>query len=356
MSERPPGSERGERKPMMKIDDATYGRPPKKRWKRTLARTKRWFLLEVNRWVMTALLLVGVFLCIVLVGSYGPVSVQSFLTEGVSPGAVLVELLKTIVSVVVIVLSINQLVLSPGLGPVDDQETRFQDSIQLRARMERLTGTKVSPSSPAEFLRIVVTALVLQARHLRDVTEDSPNGELRTETAEFVSEVLNEATPVQSELDGSRFGTFDVIPSVLRFSISEKFHDIRAVRQKHEATFSDEETEAFEEMDELLELFTVSREYLKTVYIRAEYVNLSEGLLFIGLPSLVLTYCATQIYAPSVFPGETLGFENLLLFVSLAVSVSLAPLALLVAYVFRLAAMSRSTLFVGPFTVQSGDE
>lgn len=341
-------------KPIRKVDDATYGPPPENPAKRRHLRAKRWFLLDANRNAIAGVLLGASFVVILLVGAFGPVPARTFLTAGVSPGSILVELLKSIVSVLVIVLSINQLVLSPGLGPVGDQRDRFEQSMELRRQMEDHTGRKVSPSSPATFLGILLDAIADQAEEMaeRAIRTDEEEG-----IDEFVDGVVGEARTVSELLSSSQFGRFDVISAALRFAISEK---VRLLREIEEAT--DESTpqpllDAFDEMNELLELFTIAREYLKTVYIREEYVSLSEGLLYTGLPAIIVTYSAAQIYTPTVFPGQTFGIEHRLLFVSGAVVIALAPLVLLISYVFRLAALSRSTLFVGPFDArQSGDD
>ncbi|WP_227356482.1 hypothetical protein [Haladaptatus salinisoli] len=342
--------------PIRTIDDATYGKPPTSGIGRRLTRTKRWVQIDANRWFVTGLLLSLCFLVIVLVGSFGPVSVQSFLTRGIAPGAVLVELLKAIVSVVVIVLSINQLVLSPGLGPVGEQQDRYEQTMELREKIEEHTGVRTSPTSPARFLHVLMESIVHQAERLREVTADSGNRPLREETSTFADSVIDEATSVAALLSNGRFGRFEATSAALRFAISGKVRTLRDIRKRHEQTLSASEAEAFDEMDELLELFAVSREYLKTVYIRSEYIGLSEGLLYTGLPSIVLTYCAAQIYAPTVFPGQLFGIEHQLLFVSGAVTVALAPIVLLIAYVFRLAVMSRSTLFIGPFAARSASD
>lgn len=342
-------------KPMRRIDDATYGIPPESGFRRRLVRVRRWFQLDADRRLVTAFLLCMIFVTIVLVGSYGPVSVHAFLTEGISPGSALVELLKTIVSVVVIVLSINQLVLSPGLGPVGEQEERFDQSVDLRRRVEEHSDQLASPSSPAAFLEHLLAEILRQASVLEAVTAEAES-DLSGRTTEFVEAVTEEGESVRRFLASSRFGEFEAVSAVLRFAISEKVRALRAIQRAHGESFDETTAEAFDQMDDLLEIFTVAREYLKTVYIRAEYISLSESLLYSGLPAIVVTYCAAQIYAPTVFPGKLLGFEKRLLFVAGAVTVSLTPFVVLVAYVFRLTAMSRSTLFVGPFAARDGHE
>ena len=340
-----------DRRPMMKIGDATYGRPPSGRVERQVLRIQRWFFLSANRWLVTALLLVCVFTTIVLAGAYGPIPVEVFLDAGISPGAALIELLKTIVTVLVIVLSINQLVLSPGLGPVGDQQERFDDEMDLRRRTESLTGVAVSPSSPGRFLQTVTSEMVDTTDDLRDAAEGIGDANRREELVTYADAVEYEAAYVSNGLETDRFGLFEVTPTVLRFATSEKFKTLHGI----EHTGDEVPAAPLEQMDDLLELFTVAREYMKTVYIRSEFIDLSQGLLYVGLPSLVLTYIAAQMYSPDVFPGATLGIRNLLLFLAGAVTVSIAPVVLLVSYVLRLAAMSRSTLFLGPFAAGTDD-
>lgn len=344
-------------KPIRKIDDATYGPLSENRAKRRLLRVKRWFFLDANRNVVAGVLLGGSFVAILLVGAFGPVPARTFLTTGVSPGSILVELLKSIVSVVVIVLSINQLVLSPGLGPVGDQRDRFEQSMELRRQMEDHTERKVSPSSPARFLGILLDAIADQAEQMTENTTQSGDTTIQERINEFADEVVGEARTVSRLLSSSQFGRFDVISAALRFAISEKVRSLREIEQATDESTPEPLLDAFDEMNELLELFTIAREYLKTVYIREEYVSLSEGLLYTGLPAILVTYSAAQIYTPNVFPGQVFGIKYRLLFVTGAVVISLAPLVLLISYVFRLAALSRSTLFVGPFDARrTGDD
>jgi len=339
----------GTSEPIRKVDDAAYGTPPQHPARRRLLRLKRWVLLDANRNAVAGAMLATSFAMIVLVGSYGPVPAQSFLGAGVSPGIILVELLKTIVSVVVIVLSINQLVLSPGLGPVGEQRERYEQSIDLRRQVEAQTGTRVSPESPGLFLAVILDAIAEQARDIEEIVSHVDESAVRAQTEEFTSSVIGEATTVSPLISSGRFGRFEVISAALRFAISEKVRSLRDIQRAHDGSLPDPVAEAIDEMSDLLELFTIAREYLKTVYIREEYISLSEGLLYTGLPSIILTYLAAQLYMPTVFPGEVLGIELQLLFVGGAVTIALTPFALLISYVFRLAAMSRSTLFVGPF-------
>ena len=329
----------------------TIQQPDRGPLRQTLFDVKRWLLIDADRWTVVGALTATTFLLTVVVGAFGPVSVQRFLTRGISPASVLVELLKTIVSVVTIVLSINQLVLSPELGPVSDQRERFRDTMELREQSEDLLAETVSPLSPGQFLDDMVSALQRRAVELGETVEGNP--ELQNDVANFVRGLLVDAEGVEEELAGATFGDFEAVPAVMDFDTSGKLRDLRRIQRTYDDRLTDEEVEALSEMVDAIELFATTRAYFKTTYIRTEFINFSRALLYLGTPSLLLTYFAAQIYDSAVFPGQTLGIENQLWFVAGAVTVSLVPFMTLISYIARLATVSQSTLFIGPFVAGS---
>ncbi|UPV75978.1 hypothetical protein M0R89_07935 [Halorussus limi] len=312
---------------------------------------KRWFLLDANRWFVVGVLAAGTFGSTVLVGTFGPVSVRQFLAEGVSPATALVELLKTIVSVTTIVLSINQLALSPGLGPVSDQRERLEDTMELRQRSEGLLEATVSPLSPGQFLDDLVSALHDRAQTLETDVTGGP--ELESDVTDVARRLVADTEGVNAELRGTKFGDFEAVAAVMDFDTSDKIRQLRRIRKEYGEQLDDDETESLEEMVDALELFVTARGYLKTTYIRTEFINFSRALLFIGLPSLLIAFWASQMYDPNVFPGQTLGVENRLWFVSIAATTALVPFLTLISYISRLATVSQSTLFIGPFVAGS---
>ncbi|WP_135806098.1 hypothetical protein [Halorussus marinus] len=335
-----------DRDSLTEISD-TIDRPDRGTLRAALFALKRWLLLDANRWTVVGLLTGSVFVLTVLVGTFGPVSAQRFLARGTSPGSVLVELMKTIVSVVTIVLSINQLALSPELGPVGDQRERLADTMELRRDSEDLLDRPTSPLAPGQYLDDLVSALREQGVELAASVDGSP--ELQSELASFARELAAEADGVNDELAEATFGEFEAVAAVMDLDTSGKIERLRRVRIEYDDKLGDDERAAIEEMVDTIELFVTARGFLKTTYVRTEYINFSRALLYVGLPTLFVTYLATQIYDPGVFPGATLGVENRLWFVAAATTVSLIPFATLVSYVGRLATVSQSTLFMGPF-------
>jgi len=335
-----------DRDSLTEISD-TIDRPDRGTLRAAVFACKRWFLLDANRWAVVGLLTGSVFVLTVLVGTFGPVSAQRFLARGTSPGTVLVELMKTIVSVVTIVLSINQLVLSPELGPVGDQRKRLEDTMELRRDSEGLLGRTTSPLAPGRYLDDLVSALRERGLALAESVDGTP--ELQSELASFARELAVETDGVNDELADATFGEFEAVAAVMDLDTSGKIERLRRLRIEYADQLDDDERAALGEMVDAIELFVTARGFLKTTYVRTEYINFSRALLYVGFPSLIATYLATQVYDPGVFPGTTLGVENRLWFVAGATTVSLVPFATLVSYVGRLATVSQSTLFMGPF-------
>lgn len=316
---------------------------------RAVARVARWVLFAGDRWVVTAGLTSAVFVLTLLVGLFGPVSVRSFLGRGVSPAQALLELLKGIVTIVTIVLSVNQLVLSPELGPASAQQESLEDALDLRKATERRLYSEVSPMSPGPFLRAVADVVAEDATRLRELVDDRDPSD--GDILAFADETLDDAESTSAELSDARYREFEVVPAAMRFATSGKITTARRLRGAHADALSESQREALDEFVERLKLFATARAYFKTTYIRSEYISFSQALLLLGLPCLLGSFYATQIYHPGVFPGETLGVDNGLWFVSAAVTVTLVPFTVLIAYVSRLATVSQSMLFIGPFTV-----
>jgi len=225
--------------------------------RRALFNLKRWLLLDANRWLVIGLLAAATFTLTVLVGTFGPVSAQRFLARGSSPATALVELMKTVVSVVTIVLAINELVLSPELGPVSDQRSRLEDTMKLRRQSEGLLDATVSPLAPSQYLDDLMSALREHAMELDEIIDGSP--ELTSEVAEFTQNVTAEADRVNEELADTKFGDFEVVAAVMDFNTSGKIQHLRLIRKEYSEELDDEETEALVEMGNALELFVTAR-------------------------------------------------------------------------------------------------
>lgn len=324
-----------------------------------LARLLEWLVITGNRWHVTLLLAGGFFGLTMAVGLYGPVPSSRFIGTGVSPSSALIELLKAIISIVTIILSVNQLVLSPKFGSVSDQREALDDSMELREHAERVIDARVSPLSPAAFLHDVLDAIAERADDLSappvDAMDDPARDALRRDLSAYAAGVRDDAESVRDDLADARFGQFEAVPIAIRFDVSRKIQEARRLRNAHADALDAETDGRLDDLADRIELFAVAREFFKTTFIGSQYIAFSRGLLFVSVPSLLVALYAMLIYDPGVFSGSTFGVDDGLWFVTAAFTISLLPLAVLVSFVARLATLSQSTLFVGPFTARDED-
>ncbi len=319
------------------------------------SRVKLWFLLEANRWIVAGVLLGIVFGTLVGVGYLYPPAENAIRTTD-SVDTLFQGLLTATITVVTLVLTLNQLVLSQELGAVKDQRERMDGAMQFRQDVADVIQTPVSPSRPAQFLRALVEVSGERAEDFRDAVTDTADGDLRKESEDLTDSLIENADWVSAGLDNARFGDFDVISSALNFNYSWKIFAARRIAERYSDTLDDEGTEALNQLIEALHLFGPAREHFKTLYFQWDLINLSRQIIFAGIPALIVSasmviFFNNMTYSVLIFDVETLVFV-----IAAAVSVSVVPFLILLAYVMRIATITKHTLSIGPFILRETEE
>lgn len=172
---------------------------------------KRWILLDGNRYTITGLFSVIVFMTCAGLGVAGYIPVADPGTATTLVGAIVGGTLPFIT----IVLAINQLILSQELGWPGDLADRFEGMTAFRHEIETLTGTAVSPAAPADFLQLVVDTVVIRSEQLRAAAEQPTDADRGALIRDFVDAVTSEGELVSDSLEDADFGTFDALSAVL---------------------------------------------------------------------------------------------------------------------------------------------
>lgn len=306
-----------------------------------------WILVDANRWMIIALLAVLVFAATVIVGAFGPWSQQQYLIEETSIGNAYVDLQSAVITIIALVLTVNQLVLSPDMGPISRQRKRLEDTMAHRIRTENVAGT--SPTEPSKFLAELTTATRSQARNLRSAVSDADDPELRGQIEEYVDDVTEEADRISDALAGQRFGRIEMLGAAIHYDTAKNIHQLRQLENEYSRSLSVIQQKAFDDMDNVLGLFAISREYFRTLYIRTEFIQFSRGIIYTGIPAVLVAHYTIGIIAESTLRGSTFGIENLLWFEAGALTVVLMPMFVLASYIARLLTLSDIGLFIGPF-------
>lgn len=315
-----------------------------------------WVLLEANRWLITAILVGGTFVLLVVLGTLDPDPLRVAMSNKDPIETTFQGFLTAIITGVTLVVTLNQLVLSQELGAVGDQRERMEEAMTFREDVEDTIDAAVSPPEPASFLRAIVSTTSANADDLRDHVSESNDEQLLERTNALVDSIEGNADAVDEQLEGTQFGTFDVLFAALDYNYSWKIYEARRIRNAHEDALTEEARAAFDELIEALTFFGPAREHFKTLYFQWELVNLSRVMLYTAVPALLVSVSMILfVDNPDTILGTTFAIDNLIWITSAAVAVAMLPFMLLLSYVLRIATVAKRTLAIGPFVLRESD-
>ncbi|MGM0405905.1 MAG: hypothetical protein ACQEQM_07180 [Thermoplasmatota archaeon] len=319
------------------------------------SRFKLWFFLEADRWLVTAILLLIVFVTFLLVGYlYSPA--EGVIRTSDSVDTLFQALLTATITVATLVLTLNQLVLSQEFGAVGDQRERMKKAMDFRQDVADVIQAPVSPSRPAQFLRALVQISKKRAQDLKGAIVDTNKEELKEEIEDLTESLIGNADQVADGLDDAQFGTFDVISSALNFNYSWKIFTARRIHQKYSDDFNEEGEKAIERLIEVLSLFGPAREHFKTLYFQWSIINLSLWIIGTTIPALLVSVSMVAFFNASTYSLIIFGSETLIFVIALASTISLVPFFILLAYILRIATVTKHTLSIGPFILRETED
>ncbi|AEH36559.1 hypothetical protein [Halopiger xanaduensis] len=304
---------------------------------------KRWILLDGNRYALVGAFSIVVFCTCAGIGLAGYIPV----TDPGTATTLVASIVGGTLPFITIVLAINQLVLSQELGWPGDLEDRFEGMASFRREVEELTGESVSPAAPADFLQLIVATVAERAETLRPVADRIDDPAVAARLEDFVDAVADEGAIVTESLEGTDFGTFETLSSVLGHFNGAHLYAARRIRADHAEELPDEALETLEFLVELLGHVAIARQTFKTLYMQYELASLSKLLLVVGFPTLLGGGLFTMAYPAIV--GAVGDRTVLVLVVSGAVTFVFLPFIVLLVYTFRIASISSRTADFGPF-------
>jgi hypothetical protein len=317
------------------------------------SRAKLWLLLEADRRLVTGLVLAVIFLSLVVLGGLVPNAAARLQTS--DPIETLFQALVTAtITVVTLVLTLNQLVLSQELGAVGDQRERMQGALAFREDAADALGVPVSPARPSQFLRGFVEVAGERSETLRSEVADDTD--LAAAVEDLTDSLIGNASRVSDELADAQFGEFEVVSAALDFNYSWKIYTAQRIRNEYAGDLSAEASETLDALIETLELFGPAREHFKTLYFQWELINLSRSILAAAIPALVTSIAVLMFVDASSLTGAVFGVPLIAVFIAAATALTLWPFAVLLAYVVRIATVTKHTLSIGPFILRDTDQ
>lgn len=332
--------------------------PPADQGRRTLTaregRLKQWFLVEGNRLYVTAAVLVGVFLALLLATFLWPLGMQQLVEERAAAQRVFNSLLSGTILLVSIVVSINSIVLSQDLTSIGTQRDRVNNAVEFRKSVEELAGIDTSPTDPREFVETMVELLVENVEELDSTLEDHHDDRLREDARGFLLDVRTHAEYVANQIDSENPRSVDILLAGLSYDYASDTETARWLASHYEESLSEEELRAFERVGEALQQFAVSHEYFKSLLYMREFAKLSKTMLYVSLPVIVFTSYVIFAISSGAYPDiEFWELSSLTLLLVFAYSVALTPYVVLATFVLRSASIASRSLATGPFVMNS---
>lgn len=301
----------------------------------------RWILLDGNRFLIAAGILAasGVVLsALATAGVIGFTNENSInrLANGMVAGTF---------SVVTIVITINQLILSRQFAAANQLRERLEGVMELREDIARKADVHASPAEPTALLETVMAAIEGRATRLEETVSEEDDERSR-ELTEYAATVSEAAERTRERLDDADFGTFHAVSLTIDYDDSQQIYAGRYLQREHAEQLGEETDEALTELLETLQLFNVARSHFKTTYMERELSRLSRLITYLGVPAVLAALATGLLYgdvgglaiSPGIAPQVIIGL----------ILVVLSPLALLSAFVLRSATVTRRTASIGP--------
>jgi len=312
---------------------------------------KRWLLLEGNRYGVIVGLLLFVFVTNLVVGSVWTFEMQQLLTETSAVQTLLNTFLSGIILLVSIVVSTSAIVLSYDITSLDAQENRMEAAMEFRRDIDELTDGVEDSTDPGSFIKTMTEVIHSRAEALDDATESSDK-EFAETLQEYTEGVVETVNSIDSSMKTVNRGQFSALWEGLEVEYGPHLNQSDRISIQHSDQFSDEYGQKFDELVKAFELFATGKEYFKTLYYSREISQLSQVLLVISLPTILVVASSTLAIEAHLLPDFWLfGLPPLLTFVSLVITVALAPFVTLIAYMLRIATVAKRTASAGPFTI-----
>jgi hypothetical protein len=316
------------------------------RWSESWRRVHDWLTVEADRLFLSILIAIGVSLGFLVLQEIGIVSVINDdsitrLAGGMIAGTF---------SLVTLVVSINQLILSREFTAAGEAKDKLESVMSFREDVAAAASVPASPAAPSRVLRLLVQAMHDHAIRLQEAADGIDDEDVATEVKRYAEEVIQNTEQIDETFEESSFGTFEVMSATISYDESWHLYVARHLCDRHDEELTDETLEAIGDLVEALKLFDIAREHFKTTYLQRELTRFSQLTIYCGVPAILSAMLLGFMYAD--FAGPSIGLLYLPYVVAAVLAVVTLPLALLTTFILRTATVTRRTASTGPTVPQ----
>lgn len=312
-------------------------------------RPVEWFLVDGNRLVVS-----GALLAVVAAIIWGAVLTGlAPLTERTPVLFLLFALIGGNFTLITIVVSISQFVLSRHLESPGEVRDRMAEMVTYRQAVGDLTGERLIPVTPTGFMLLLFRSIERDARQVAATDWEGVDDDVAADVDELLDDVADHAAYVVDLLENRDGGIRPALFATLNTDYSRYFYHTYRLRDGYGEALPAVAAEALTGVERHIEQVDVARRYFKTVLIQSELSTLTRLLLYIGPPVQIVSVVLMLLYtAPD---PELVSRPVLIVVIPAVVTAGFAPFALLTAYILRLATVVKRTALMYPFASGPGE-
>lgn len=256
-------------------------------------------------------------------------------------------------TLITVVVSINQLLLSHELQTPGELRTQIENVIEYRRDVEG-AADEIAPVQPLGFLRLLVEATREQAQRLGGFSRNDAVQAGGDELASEATRLTEQMDQIDTLLRESETGTINVLLTLLRTNYAQEINQLRMMKERFEEELSPPVHDSIDEVIDRLQEIDVARQYFKAIYFQQELASLSRILLYVGLPAVAIATATLLVLTLPASEPEAIRHVDVLLPVSLAVG--FLPLSILCSYILRTATVTNLTAATLPFTTPEQEQ
>ncbi|MEM4781225.1 MAG: hypothetical protein QXG03_06670, partial [Halalkalicoccus sp.] len=132
------------------------------------------------------------------------------------------------------------------------------------------------------------------------------------------------------------------------------FH-LERIANDHPESLGEEGIAILDDLKASLSMFGPAREHVKTLYFEWALIDLSQLILYVSVPALLVSGGMLAFFSSLSFPNATFGISHTIVAIGVAFTITLLPFFLLISYVLRVATAAKRTLAIGPLILRESE-
>lgn len=305
----------------------------------------RWIFITGSRLRVTAVMSLLLIVMAALLVEFGIVyvgpgsNISTTLASGILSG---------LLTLLTVVLSINQLILSRLFGSAGSLSDQLEGTLDYRRTVEEIADVDMSPNEPSAFISLLAETLERRVQDFRQAVESAAVSlDSEADTNEYASAVTDYADHLGMADDVD--DAFQVVVITLGTDYADHLDTTRKFRSKYGENLPDEADEALDDILGLLKAVATMRQFFKTLALQQELAKLSRHLIYTGVPAVLVTYFLSQTYTTASDIPTAIDPAYMPLVVTLATGIIFFPLGVLVTSLLRVSTVSLYTVSIGTF-------